>query len=324
MTSVKNIGIKNFKINGVLGALVLLIIFFSSTSPHFLCTNNIINILRQISLLGIICMSSTMVITCGEIDLSVGATYCLSAIVAGSMMTNGVPISIAILVALFVGTGIGFVNGFLSTYGKIPSMIATLGMMNIARGLALIMSEGRIINLSSRNIKSSYLQIFMKLGQGRLFNIPIMTICFGFIVIIAFIIYHKTLLGFHFKAVGGNFSAARASGINDRGVVIVAFTINGLFSAFAGVLNMAFLSNIQGTSGSGFEMNVIAAVIVGGTALNGGEGSIIGTLLGVLIIGVLNNGIILLGVSPFLQTLIIGVVIIGAVAIDMWTKKGRK
>ena len=309
---------------GVFVALLLLLLFFSVTSPHFFKLSNLINILRQISLLGIICMSMTMVITCGEIDLSVGAIYCLSAILAGTLMVHNVNVIFAVIVALLVGLLIGLANGILVTFCKIPAMIVTLGMMNIARGTALLTSEGRIINISSRNIKSPLLNSLLFFGQGRIFGIPVMTLCFIIVVIISWFIYHRSLLGFHYKAVGGNPLAAQASGINGRGIKTLSFGFNGLFSAFAGILNTAFLSNIQGTSGQGMEMNVIAAVIIGGTSLSGGEGSIIGTLIGVLIIGVLNNGIVLLGVSPFLQTLIIGIVIIGAVAIDTWSKRGRK
>ena len=309
---------------GVFVALLLLLLFFSVTSPHCFKLSNLINILRQISLLGIICMSMTMVITCGEIDLSVGAIYCLSAIRAGTLMVHNVNVIFAVIVALLVGLLIGLANGILVTFCKIPAMIVTLGMMNIARGIALLITEGRIINISSRNIKSPLLNSLLFFGQGRIFGIPVMTLCFIIVVIISWFIYHRSLLGFHYKAVGGNPLAAQASGINGRGIKTLSFGFNGLFSAFAGILNMAFLSNIQGTSGQGMEMNVIAAVIIGGTSLSGGEGSIIGTLIGVLIIGVLNNGIVLLGVSPFLQTLIIGIVIIGAVAIDTWSKRGRK
>ena len=202
-------------------------------------------------------------------------------------------------------------------------MIVTLGMMDIARGTALIMTEGRIINVSERTISNPFLSNFIFLGQGEIFNIPIMTWLFLIITVLTGILYHKSLFGFHLKAVGGNSNAARVSGINDRKIKVMAFGFNGFYAAIAGLLNIAFLSNIQGTSGCGMEMNVIAAVIIGGTSLRGGEGTIKGTLIGVLIIGVLNNGIIMMRISPFFQTFIIGVVIIGAVALDTLSKKRR-
>lgn len=314
----------SFQEGGVLLALVFIFIMFSCLSPYFFNLNNFINIIRQISLLGIISMGMTMVIACGEIDLSVGSIYGASAILCGMMMINGFGIAASLVISILVGGLFGFINGALVTYGRIPSMIVTLGMMNIARGFALIISNGRIINLSARTVSSPYLNTFIFLGQGHIFDIPVMTVVFILITLISVVVFHKSLLGFHMKAVGGNAGAARASGINDKWVKIWAFTFMGLFSAVAGILNIAFLSNVQGTSGQGMELNAIAAVIIGGTSLSGGEGSVIGTLIGIFIIGVLNNGIVLLGISPFWQTLIIGLVIIVAVAVDTWVKKGRK
>jgi len=308
---------------GVFLALAAIFLFFTVLSPYFFNANNLINIFRQVSLLGIIAMGMTMVIVCGEIDLSVGSIYGASAILCGVMLTNGSSLWAAVLVGLATGLAFGFLNGWLVTYGRIPAMIVTLGMMNIARGFALIVSNGRVVNLSARTVASPHLDLFLFSGQGKIGTIPVMSVIFIGIAVIAFIIYGRTLLGFHMKAVGGSNTAARASGINDRVVKIAAFSLVGLFAALAGLLNIAFLGNVQGTTGQGMEMNSIAAVIIGGTTLKGGEGTIIGTLIGVLIMGVLNNGIILLGISPFWQMMIIGFVIIAAVAVDMWTRNGR-
>ncbi len=305
---------------GVFAALVLLVIFFSITSPYFLKVNNLLNIIRQISLLGIISMGMTMVIVSGEIDLSVGAVYGAAAIVCGMIITNGGPIWLGIVSALLTGFFFGALNGVLSTYGRIPALIVTLGMMNIARGSVLVLSGARVISLSSRTVSAEGLDSFLFLGQGKIFQIPIISIIFILTVIIANIIYSKTLLGFRMRAVGGNKSAARAAGINQKFIKIAAFSLTGLLCAIGGILNLSSLANVQGTTGSGLELDVISAVIIGGTSLNGGEGTILGTFIGVLIMGVLKNGIILLGVSPFLQMLIIGIVIIAAVAIDMWSR----
>lgn len=306
---------------GVLGALLLLVVFFSITSPHFLKINNLLNIVRQISLMGIIAMGMTMIIVSGEIDLSVGAIYGAAAIVAGMILTNGGSVFLAILVALLVGAFFGLMNGVLSTYGRIPALIVTLGMMNIARGAALVICGARVISLSPRTVDTSGLNFFLFLGQGKIFNVPVISIIFIFTVIVSNFLYKKTIIGFRMRAVGGNSSAAKAAGLNRNLIKIFAFTITGLFCAIGGILNLSFLANVQGTTGNGLELDVIAAVIIGGTSLNGGEGTIIGTLIGVLIMGVLKNGIVLLGVSPFFQMLIIGLVIIGAVAIDMWSRK---
>jgi ribose/xylose/arabinose/galactoside ABC-type transport system permease subunit len=316
-------GLLRIRETGVLIALTLIFIVFSILSPYFFNSNNLINILRQVSLLGIIAMGMTMVIISGEIDLSVGSIYGASALLCGVMLTNGASLWLAILVGLGIGALFGFMNGFLITYGRIPAMIVTLGMMNVARGFALIISNGRVVNLSPRTVASPHLDWFLFAGQGKLLGIPVMSLFFLGITAIAFLIYGRTLLGFHMKAVGGSNAAARASGINDKWIKIAAFTLVGLFSAIAGLLNIAFLSNVQGTTGQGMELNAIAAVIIGGTSLRGGEGTIIGTLIGVLIMGVLNNGIILLGISPFWQMMIIGFVIIAAVAVDMWTRQRK-
>ena len=200
-------------------------------------------------------------------------------------------------------------------------MIVTLGMMNIARGAALVLSNARVISLSKRTVTAPGLERLLFLGQGRIFGIPVVSLIFILIVIISHLVYTKTILGFRMRAVGGNDAAAKAAGINQNLIKIVAFAITGALGALAGVLNLAFLANVQGTTGNGLELDVIAAVIIGGTSLSGGEGTIIGTLIGVLIMGVLKNGIVLLGVSPFFQMLIIGIVIISAVAIDMWSRK---
>ena len=314
-------GQSNIREFGVLLALIILIVFFSITSPYFLKINNLLNIIRQISLLGIIAMGMTMIIVCGEIDLSVGAIYGAAAIVCGMILTHGGSVWLAIIVALAVGVFFGMLNGVLTTYGKIPALIVTLGMMNIARGAALVLCNARVISLSKRTVDAAGLDSFLFLGQGKIAQIPVMSIIFIITVIAANFVYTGTLLGFRFRAVGGNDVAARAAGLNKNMIKIAAFAITGFLCAVGGILNMSFLANVQGTTGNGLELDVIAAVIIGGTSLNGGEGTIFGTLIGVLIMGVLKNGIVLLGVSPFLQMLIIGVVIIAAVAVDMWSRK---
>ncbi|WP_020612962.1 ABC transporter permease [Sediminispirochaeta bajacaliforniensis] len=308
---------------GVFFALLLLILFFSITSPFFFKLNNLINIVRQISLLGIIAMGMTMVIVSGEIDLSVGAIYGAAAIVSGMVLTHGGTVFLAVVAALATGIFFGALNGVLTTYGRIPALIVTLGMMNIARGAALVLCNARVISLSKRTVESSGLGAFLFLGQGKVFHIPVVSIIFIAVVIIANFLYSKTLLGFRLRAVGGNKLAAKAAGLNQNLIKIAAFGITGLLCALAGILNLSFLANVQGTTGTGLEMDVISAVIIGGTSLSGGEGTIIGTLIGVLIMGVLKNGIILLGVSPFFQMLIIGIVIIVAVGIDMWSRKAQ-
>ena len=308
---------------GIFLALVLLFVFFSFATPHFFNAGNLLNIIRQVSLIGILAMGMTMVIVTGEIDLSVGAIYGAAAIVGGFAMTQGLPVWLAVVAALLTGLVFGLLNGVLATYGRIPALIVTLGMMNVARGFALVLSGARVIALSKRTVDASGLDRFLFLGQGKILGIPVLSIVFLLTVAVAFLVYGRTLLGFRMRAVGGSARAALAAGIDAKVIKIAAFAITAFFCAVGGLLNLAFLANVQGTTGTGLELDVIAAVIIGGTSLKGGEGTILGTLIGVLIMGTLKNGIILMGVSPFWQMLIVGVVIIAAVAIDMWTKSTR-
>ena len=309
---------------GIFLALVLLFVFFSFATPHFFNVGNLLNIIRQVSLIGILAMGMTMVIVTGEIDLSVGAIYGAAAIVGGFAMTQGLPVWLAVVAALLTGLVFGLLNGVLSTYARIPALIVTLGMMNVARGFALVLSGARVIALSKRTVDASGLDRFLFLGQGKILGIPVLSIVFLLTAAVAFLVYGRTLLGFRMRAVGGSAQAALAAGINAKVIKIAAFAITAFFCAVGGLLNLAFLANVQGTTGTGLELDVIAAVIIGGTSLKGGEGTILGTLIGVLIMGTLKNGIILMGVSPFWQMLIVGVVIIAAVAIDMWTKATRR
>ena len=307
---------------GVLIALVLLFTVFSLSSAFFFNLGNLLNVLRQISLLGIIAMGMTMVIVSGEIDLSVGSVYGFSATVSGMLMINGYPIWLAIIAGLAGGLFFGILNGLLVTYGRIAAIIVTLGTMNVARGAALILSKAEVISVNKRTVADPNIKAFLFSGQGKLWDvIPMMSIFLLVIAIIAYFIFHKSTFGFHMRAVGGNSLAARAAGLNVKLVKVAGFASTGFLCAVAGLLNLSFLANVQGTAGYGLELDVIAAVIIGGTKITGGEGTILGTIIGVLIIGILRNGLILLGVSPFWQILTIGVVIICAVGIDSWTAK---
>jgi ribose transport system permease protein len=307
---------------GVFIGLVVLFLVFSLSSPAFFTLDNLLNVLRQISILGILSVGMTMVIVSGEFDLSVGATYGMSAMVAGMLMTHGFPIWISILFSLMAGMFVGLVNGLLVTYLKVPSLIVTLGMLNIARGLALIFTGGFVIALNAEKVKDPFFNTLSFLAKGKVFGIiPNMTFFFAAVAIVGYLIYSKTILGFRMRAVGGNPNAAVVSGVNVYFIKIMAFIIVGFLAAFGGIINLAFLQNVQGTMGTGLELDVIAATIIGGASLKGGEGTISGTVIGVLIVGVLRNGLVLLGVTPFLQMVMIGVVIISAVAVDMWTRK---
>lgn len=318
--------LKNINLREVSIFLVFILIFivFTILTPHFIKIDNLLNIIRQISLNGIMAMGMTLVIVVGEIDLSVGAIYGLTGIITGMLITAGWPIWLAVLVGLVSGAVAGAFNGLLVSYIKIPSFIATLGMMNVGKGIALLISSGLPVVVSSRTVDNPNLDSFLYIGQGKIWGyIPVMSVVLLIIVIISFILYNKSLLGFHLKAVGGNINTAKASGINASAVKLFAFAYTGLVCAIAGILNLAFITNVRADSGTGLELTVISSVIIGGTSLDGGKGTIIGTLIGILIIGILNNGLLLVGISPFWKVLVIGMVIIGAVAIDTILKRRK-
>jgi ribose transport system permease protein len=319
---IRDLSFFRLKESGILIGFVALLVFFSFMSPQFMTLNNIINIIRQISILGIMAVGMTMVIVSGEIDLSVGSVFGLSAMVVGICMTSGIPIIISALIGLATGTLCGIINGFIITYLKVPAFIVTLGMLNIARGTSLMLTGGLVVTLTKRLISDPMLDAFVFMGRGKLFAVlPTMSVIFFIVLVIGFLIYEKSLLGFRIRAVGGNADSARVTGIKVKKIKIISFAIMGFLCALGGILNLAFLNNVQGTMGQGQELDVIAATILGGASLSGGEGTMLGTLIGVFTLGVLRNGLVLIGVSPFLQMIVIGVVLVGAVVVDMNSKE---
>ncbi|MEO1226883.1 MAG: ABC transporter permease [Pseudomonadota bacterium] len=311
---------------GIFLALLLMCFLLSLTTDAFLTSQNLLNVGRQVSLLGIMAVGMTFVLISGEVDLSVGSTYALSGLTTGMLIVEQWALVPAITGGLAVGLAIGLVNGVLSTYGRIPSLIATLGMLSVVRGLALVITDGQPVTVNERQgALEGVLARFEFIGQGYLFGtIPMQLVFFIVVALIAWLVLSNTNFGFRIFAVGGNAKAARVSGMPVNAVKICAFIVMGLLAALAGILSMAFLPSGQaGRTGLGLELDVIAATIVGGASLSGGEGTILGTIFGVLIIGVLRNGLVLLGISPFFQELMIGLVIIVAVAIDKWTA-GRR
>jgi ribose transport system permease protein len=311
---------------GVALALLAMCVALTLLNERFLTATNLLNIGRQVSLLGIMAVGMTFVLVAGEVDLSIGSTYALSALTAGLILIQGVGLVPALLAGVAVGLAVGVINGLLSTYGRLPSLIATLGMLSMVRGAALILTDGRPVTVNERNgADPDTLGQFLFIGQGYLFGIPMQLVFFAIVAAAGWFVLSRTGFGFRVFAVGGSVKAARVSGISVERVKIGAFTLMGGLAAFAGILSMAFLPSGQaGRTGLGLELDVIAATIVGGTSLSGGEGTIVGTILGVLIIGVLRNGLVLTGVSPFVQEFLIGLVIVVAVAIDKWTSAGRR
>lgn len=290
----------------ILSILLLMCIFLSIASPYFLTYRNIINIIRQVSINGILAAGMTFVIIGGGIDLSVGSIVgFVGAIAAGLQYLGTLP---AILISLVMGILVGAINGILITKGNIPPFIATLGMLSMARGATLLYTGGQpIFNLNSN---------FRYFGAGNIGPIPVPIVMFILIAFGAHVFLKNTVYGREIYAIGGNLEAAKYSGVPTKKRVLMNFCIMGFLCAIAGIILTARLNSADPTAGTGMELDVIAAVIIGGTSLFGGEGTIFGTTIGVLIIGVLNNGLNLLQVSSYYQIVLKGAIVVGAVILD--------
>lgn len=294
---------------GVLTAFVLICIVLSILSPNFLTVQNAMIILRQISINGILAIGVTYVIIAGGIDLSLGSVVALTGVIAALLAQNeSYSLFVPLFVALLAGMIIGSINGLVITKGKTAPFIVTLGMMTIARGLALVVSDGRPVSNLSKS--------FNYIGSGDLFSIPIPVWIFVLVIILSMIILNKTKIGRRLYAVGGNENAARASGINVHSIKMFAYIICSGLAGLAGIILASRITTGQPNAGISYELDAIAAVVIGGTSLSGGVGKVTGTVIGALIIGVINNGLDLLNISSYYQQIIKGVIIVGAVLID--------
>jgi ribose transport system permease protein len=300
---------------GILIGLLVLCILLSIFSPVFLSKNNILNVLRQVATNLYIACAMTIVIILGGIDLSVGSTIALSGVITGGFIAfEGLPLWVAVLSGLFSGVVVGAFNGFLISKTTIPPFIVTLSTMNIARGASYVYTGGQPIRVMSDS--------FNFIGAGYIGDIPMPILYLVIIVIISVLIMSKSKLGRHIYAVGGNPVAARFSGIKNSRVLFFAYLFSGVMSAIAGIVLASRMFSGQPTAGQGAEMDAIAAVVLGGTSMSGGVGKIGGTVIGALIIGVLSNGLNLLGINSFWQYIVKGVVILIAVYVD-FLKKGN-
>ncbi|MGK0576063.1 ribose ABC transporter permease [Macrococcus capreoli] len=295
---------------GPLLGLIILVVVITALNSSFIAPNNIFNLLRQVSINGLIAFGMTFVILTGGIDLSVGSILALSSALTALMITNGVDPILALLIGALIGAILGAINGVLITMGKMAPFIATLATMTIFRGLTLVVTDGNPITNLGDNV------LFQMFGKGYLFGIPVPAITMIIVFFILYFILHKTVFGKNTYAIGGNEKAAFISGIKVNKVKILIYSISGLMASIAGAILTSRLNSAQPTAGTSYELDAIAAVVLGGTSLTGGKGRIFGTLIGVLIIGVLNNGLNLLGVSSFYQQVIKGIVILIAVLID--------
>ena len=295
---------------GIIIAFLLLCVALTFLNKYFLTPENISNILLQTSINGILAMGMTLVILTGGIDLSVGSVLAFSSIVAATFVTGDNPQSplVALLVGILTGAVLGLINGCIVAYLRIPSFVATLGMLSVARGLTYAYTGGMPVpNLS---------ESFLNLGEGVFLGVPMPVLIFLLIFAILWVVLNHTTYGRSVYAVGGNVKSARTAGIATKPVIASVYVIAGLLAGLGGLILTARTSSALPQAGVSYELDAIAAVVIGGTSLSGGVGSIAGTLLGALIIGTINNGLDLLGVSSAYQQIVKGCIIVVAVLLD--------
>ena len=293
-------------------ALLLLIVVVSTLSPNFFTLNNIFNILQQTSVNAIMAVGMTLVILTSGIDLSVGSLLALTGAVAASMVGADVNALVAVVGTLALGAAIGGVTGVIIAKGKVQAFIATLVMMLLLRGVTRVYTDGSPINTGF----SDNADLFSWFGIGRPFGIPTPIWLMMIVFLSAWYVLHHTRLGRYIYALGGNEAATRLSGISVDKIKIIVYALCGLLAALASVIEVARLSSAQPMAGNGYELDAIAAVVLGGTSLAGGKGRIMGTLIGALILGFLNNALNLLGISSNYQMIVKAVVILLAVLVD--------
>nr|WP_205004526.1 ribose ABC transporter permease [Scopulibacillus daqui] len=302
------------KLGPVIG-LIIIVIILSILSPSFLAMDNIFNVLRQVSINALIAFGMTLVILTGGIDLSVGSILALGSAVTAKMLADGMDPILSVLLGLIAGGVMGAVNGLIVTKGKVAPFIATLATMTIFRGLTLVYTDGKPLTGLSNSFS------FQLIGKGYFWYIPFPVIWMFIAFVILLFILKKTTIGRGIYAVGGNEEASILSGVKVNRIKVFVYTVTGILSAFAGIILTSRLNSADPNAGMSYELDAIAAVVIGGTSLSGGRGWIFGTFIGSLIIGVLNNGLNLLDVSPFFQQVVKGVVILIAVLLDRRDKK---
>ncbi len=310
--------------------LVLLVIVFTALQPNFLHPLNLMNVLRQVSISGLIAIGMTFVILTGGIDLSVGSLVALTGLAAayvakgglesrfavGAATEAGNPVILAFLAAIAVGVAAGALQGWAITRLRVPPFVVTLGGLTAFRGAALLLSQGGPI--------SGFSPAYTWWGQGRIEGVPVPVIIFVAAALIAYVVLRHTRYGLHVYAVGGNGPAADLNGVSSRRVIFSVYVIVGFCCGLASFLLSARLNSAEAVAGLGLELDVIAAVVIGGTSLFGGVGGVMGTVVGALLIGVLRNGLVLLNVSPFIQQILIGLILVLAVAFDQYAAARRR
>ncbi len=313
---------------GIFFVLIAMVALMSTLSPSFLTVRNLLNIVRQISVIGLIAIGVTMIIITKGIDLSSGSLLALSAVVAASLAQRpdwatrmfpnlpALPVIVPIIAALAVGAIVGLINGSFVAFTGIPPFIATLGMMTAARGFALLYADGRPI--------SSLTDSYNFIGQGSIAGLPVPVLILAVVGVISYIMLNHTKFGKYLFAIGGNENAAYVSGVNIKKYKVLVYTYGSLLAGLSGIVLSSRISSGQPGLGLAYELDAIAAATIGGTSHSGGIGTIGGTIIGALIIGVLNNGLDLLNVSAYWQQIVKGVIIVGAVVLDVRKNAKKK
>ncbi|WHH58068.1 ABC transporter permease [Petroclostridium sp. X23] len=294
-------------------AFLCIFIIFSIINPNFISISNILNIIVQSSILAIIAVGETMVILTNGIDLSVGSIVAFVGIAMGLALVAGVPVVLVVILGMVLGLIVGAINGIIISYGRVPSFIVTLGMMGIARGAALALNSGKPV--------AGFPSAFEKIASTKIVNIPIFIFYCAIIYVLMYIVLHKTKFGRYIYAIGGNRDAARLSGVKVKKVEMFVYALAGLFCGIGAIMLTTRLNYATPIAGNSYELDAVASVVIGGTALSGGQGKILGSLMGALILGTLRNGLTILNVPVYFQQIVIGIVIIMAVFIDKLKEK---
>ncbi len=300
---------------GVAVALTVVIAVLALSTSSFGRAQNLLDISRQMAVVGLMTLGLTIVLSSGQIDLSIGSTFGLSGMVAATLIDGGADVGVAVLAALGIGVAVGLVNGWLSAYLGLSSFIVTLGMLQVLRGLALVMTDGAPIGLFG--LEGGLLEALFFLGQGRLFGfVPMQFVALVVVAVLLATVMRNSKWGLQAFAAGGNPTAAFIAGVPVARIQTSAFVVSGILAATAALLSLGFIGSFAPTAGTGVELTVFAAAVLGGASLSGGEGSVLGAVLGAALLSVINNGLILLGVSPFWQLAAIGIITILAVGVS--------
>lgn len=294
---------------GLMVVLALLVLILAFSTSTFLATGNILNILRQSAPTLIVAVAMTLVITTGGIDLSVGSSLALVSVLSALMLSNGWPFWLVILLMLSFGALVGLTNGLLITKGDLPPFIATLATLSVLRGIAQVITQGYSIPVPPDSP-------FVAMGRGFLGGIPYPIVIAAAVLGIGYVLFNRTRFGLYVTGIGSNEEAVRRNGVNTNRVKLGVYVLSGGLTAIAGMITAARLASGSSYSGIGFELDVISAVVLGGTNLFGGDGTLLGTFLGTIILAVIGNGLILLQVSPFYEQIIKGTILVIAIVLN--------